>query len=337
MGARAALLRRDGPLVRLGILSTANINRLVLAGARASAEVDVVAVASRDVARAEEYAREHGIDRAHGSYEALLADPEVDAVYISLPNSLHVDWSVRALEAGKHVLCEKPLSRRPLDVERAFAAADRAGRVLAEAFMYRHHPQTKRVAELVREGAIGEPRVIRAAFSFPLADLENVRMRPELDGGALMDVGCYCVSGARLLAGEPERVWGVQRLGSSGVDTTFVGTLRFPGGVVAIFHASMDLPSRQELEVLGTEGTLLVQAPWRVDFGGDAVITHDHAVDYVEVPQADSYQLELEDFAAAARGEQEPLLGRADALGQARVIDALYRSADAGEPVSLSA
>jgi len=192
--------------VRLGLLSTANINRLVLAGARASSEVEVVAVASRDGARAEEYARDHGIGRAHGSYEALLADPEVDAVYISLPNSLHVDWSVRALEAGKHVLCEKPFSRRPMDVDRAFGAAERAGRVLAEAFMYRHHPQTKRVSELVREGAIGELRAIRAAFSFPLADRENVRMRPELDGGALMDVGCYCVSGSRLLGGEPERV-----------------------------------------------------------------------------------------------------------------------------------
>jgi len=321
--------------VRLGLLSTANINRMVLAGARASDELDVVAVASRDRARAEAYAQEHGLDRAHASYEALLADADVDGVYISLPNSMHVDWSVRALEAGKHVLCEKPLSRRPHDVERAFDAAERAGRVLAEAFMYRHHPQTKRVAELVRGGAIGELRAIRAAFSFPLYDLKNVRMRPELDGGALMDVGCYCVSGTRLLGGEPERVWGEQRLGPTGVDTTFVATLRFPGDVVAVFHASMDLPSRQELEVLGTEGTLLVQAPWRVDFGGDALITRGGEVEYIEVPEADSYRLELDDFAAAARGERKPLLGRADALGQVRVVDALYRSADSGQPVSL--
>jgi predicted dehydrogenase len=320
--------------VRLGLLSTAAINRLVIAGARASREVEVVAVASRDVERAEAYAREHSIPRAHASYEALLEDPGVDAVYVSLPNSMHVEWSVRALEAGKHVLCEKPLSRRPDDVARAFDVAKRAGRVLAEAFMYRHHPQTKRVAELVHGGAIGAVRVIRASFSFPLADVENIRMRPELDGGALMDVGCYCVSGARLLAGEPDRVRGEQVLGPTGVDVTFAGTLRVPGDVLALFHASMELPSRQELEVIGTEGTLLVQAPWRVDFGGDVVLGRDRAIERVEVPDADSYRLELEDFGAAARGEHRPLLGRDDALGQARVIDALYRSAETEEAVS---
>jgi predicted dehydrogenase len=314
--------------LRLGLLSTANINRLVIAGARASDDVEVVAVASRNEARAEAYAREHGIPRAHGSYEELLADDGVDAVYVSLPNSLHVDWSLQALEAGKHVLCEKPLARRPEEVERAFDAAERAGRVLAEAFMYRHHPQTKRVAELVRDGAVGEPRAIRAVFSFPLADVENIRMKPELEGGALMDVGCYCVSGARLLAGEPERVYGEQRLGGGGVDTTFAGVLRFPGDVVGVFHCSMDLPSRQELEVLGTEGTLLVQAPWRVDFGGDVLLNGER----VDVPEADSYRLELEDLAAAARGEREPLLGREDALGQARALDRLYSSAESGSP-----
>ena len=320
--------------MRLGLLSTANINRMVLAGARASEEVEVVAVASRDAARAEAYAREHGIPRAHGGYEALLADPGVDAVYVSLPNSMHVEWSVRALEAGKHVLCEKPLARRPDDVTRAFDAAERAGRLLAEAFMYRHHPQTKRVAELVADGAVGKLRAIRGSFSFPLADVENVRMRPELDGGALMDIGCYCVSGARLLAGEPERAWGEQVVGPTGVDVTFAGTLRFPGDVLAVFHVSMDLPMRQGFEVLGTEGTLLVEAPWRVDWGGDVLLHRDGEVERVDVSEADSYRLELDDLAAAARGERERLLGREDALGQARTIDALYRSAEMGEPVA---
>jgi predicted dehydrogenase len=317
--------------LRLGLLSTANINRMVLAGARDSDRVDVVAVASRDAVRAQAYAREHGLERAHGSYEALLADPEVDAVYIPLPNSMHVEWSVRALEGGKHVLCEKPLTRRAADAERAFDAAERAGRVLTEAFMYRHHPQIARVAELVAGGALGELRALRAAFSFPLGRAEDVRLRPDLDGGALMDVGCYCVSGMRLLAGEPERVHGEQVAGPSGVDITFAGTLRFPGNVVATFHASMALPLRQELEVLGSEGTLLVEAPWRVDFGGDVLLRRGATVERVDVPQGDSYRLELDDFAAAAAGERPPLLGRDDAVGQARTIEALYQSGERGK------
>ena len=218
----------DGP-VKWGFLSTANINDKLLPGAEASPDVDVVAVASRDAGRAEAYARERGIERAYGSYEELLADAEVEVVYISLPNSMHVEWSIRALEAGKHVLCEKPLSRHPEDVERAFDAAEKAGRILMEAFMYRHNPQTKRLVELVEGGAIGRLRLVRAAFSFPLDDASNVRLNAELEGGALMDVGCYCVSGSRLLAGEPEAVYGEQVAATSGVDELFTGTLRLPG------------------------------------------------------------------------------------------------------------
>ena len=218
----------DGP-VRWGFLSTANINDKLLPGAQASPDVDVVAVASRDAGRAEAYARERGIERAYGSYEELLADPEVEAVYISLPNSMHVEWSIRALEAGKHVLCEKPLSRHPEDVERAFDAAEKADRILMEAFMYRHNPQTKRLVELVEGGAIGRLRLVRAAFSFPLDDASNVRLNAELEGGALMDVGCYCVSGSRLLAGEPEAVYGEQVAATSGVDELFSGNAALPG------------------------------------------------------------------------------------------------------------
>ena len=190
--------------LRLGLLSTAAINAKLLGGVRAAEGVEVVAVASRDRERAEAYAAEHGIGRAHGSYEALLADDEVDAVYVPLPNSLHVPWSIRALQAGKHVLCEKPLTRRPEEAQAAFDAADRAGRVLAEAFMWRHHPQALRLQELVRERAVGNLRLIRATFCFDLLSADdpgNVRLDATLDGGGLMDVGCYCVSAMRLLAG----------------------------------------------------------------------------------------------------------------------------------------
>ena len=325
-------------VVTFGFLSTARINDHLLAAAGASDAVDVLAVASRAQARADAYAREHSIERAYGSYDELLADSDVEAVYVSLPNVLHVDWSIRALEAGKHVLCEKPLTRRPEEAERAFDAAEGAGRLLMEAFMYRHHPQTMRIKELVEEGAIGELRAMRAAFSFDLLaerDLEDVRLNAELDGGSLMDVGCYCVSGARLLAGEPERVSGEAVPAPSGVDMAFHGTLRFSGDVVAQFHSSLALPFRQDLEVLGTEGSLLVEAPWRVDLGGDVFLRRGSGEERIEVEKADAYRLELENLAAAIRGDAQPLLGRAHAVGQAAAIAALYRSAEAGETVAL--
>ena len=211
--------------MRLGLLSTANINEKLVAGARLVDEVDVVAVASRSLDRATEQASELDVPRALGSYEELLADPDVDAVYISLPNSMHVDWSVRALEAGKHVLCEKPLARSVEPVERAFDAADAAGRVLAEAFMWRHHPQAQRLVELLPR--VGELRVVRAQFSFALGSLDpasNIRLSAELEGGALMDVGCYCVSAARLVAGEPVAVTAQQVVGE--VDVRFAATCR---------------------------------------------------------------------------------------------------------------
>jgi D-xylose 1-dehydrogenase (NADP+, D-xylono-1,5-lactone-forming) len=315
--------------LRLGLLSTANINRAILAAAQEAEAVDVVAVASRDGAKASAYATEHGLERAHGSYEALLDDPEVDAVYVSLPNSLHVDWSVRALAAGKHVLCEKPLARTAREAARAFDAAEGTGLVLAEAFMYRHHPQTELVASLVGEGTIGELRAMRAWFSFPLADEENVRLQADLDGGSLMDVGCYCVSGMRLLAGEPERVTAQQVLSPSGVDVTFAGTLGFAGGVVGTFHSSMALPHAQGLEVFGSEATLVVDAPWRVDWGGAVTIVREGEREAVDVPAGDSFRAELEDFAAAVAGERTPRLGREDALGQATAIEALYAAAEA--------
>lgn len=317
-----------------GLLSTAHINRLVLAGARESDRVDVVGVASRELARAEEYAREHGIERAYGSYEDLLADPAIEAVYISLPNSLHIEWSIKALESGKHVLCEKPLGRRAEDVERAFDAADRAGRILMEAFMYRHNPQTDKLKKLVDEGAIGRLQLIRAVFSFPLRDSANVRLSAELEGGSLMDVGCYCVSGSRLLAGEPEQVYGEQVTAESGVDVLFAGTMRFPGGVVAQFDSGLYLPERDELEAVGDEGSVFLDDPWHC-MEPVILLRNEEGEERIEVPPADSYRLELENLSDAIRGEAEPLLGREDAVRQARAIEGLYRSAAEEHPLRL--
>src|SRR4051794_35587500 len=184
-------------MIRWGILSTARIAEKLIGGARVVEGADIVAVGSRDVARARAFADEHGIPSAFGSYEELLASDEIDAVYIPLPNSLHVGWSVKALEAGKHVLCEKPLARDPGQVTAAFDAAERAGRVLMEAFMWRFHRQTEKLVRLLPE--VGELRLVRAAFGFNLPWVENVRWDPALEGGALMDVGCYGVSAARLI------------------------------------------------------------------------------------------------------------------------------------------
>jgi D-xylose 1-dehydrogenase (NADP+, D-xylono-1,5-lactone-forming) len=315
--------------MRLGIVSTADINRKVIPGAHTSDKIDLIAVASRDQARAKEYANEWDIPRAYGSYEALLEDPDVDAVYISLPNTMHREWSIRSVEAGKHVICEKPFSKRPEDVEASFDAAEAAGRLLTEAFMYRHNPQTAKLVELVRDGAIGELRVVRSAFSYSLYDTGNIRLRTDVDGGSLMDVGCYCVSGSRLLAGEPESVHGQAYVGPSGTDWVFTGAMRFPGDVHALFDCGTCLPERDELEAIGTEGSLFLDDPWHAT---EPVLElrRDAGVERIELEPVDSYRLELENLADAIAGDAPLLLGRDDALGQARAIDALFRSAETG-------
>ena len=323
--------------VRWGILSTADINEKVLAGVSGSPAVAIVAVGSRSADRAREFAGRHGIPRVHGSYQELLADPEVEAVYIPLPNGLHVEWTLAALAAGKHVLCEKPLSPRAEEVERCFDAAERAGLVLSEGFMWRHHPQADRLVSLLREGAIGELRLVRAAFSFPLDRFPDVRWDAELDGGALLDVGCYCVSGSRLLTGaEPERVHGDAVMGESGVDARFAGMLRFPGDVLAVFDCGFDLPERDELEAIGSEGSLFLDDPWHSVEPRIELRRADGTLEMVEIERANPYGLEFEDVSAAVRGEREPRLGRADATGQGRALEALLRSAAEGRPVAVA-
>ncbi|MGH2914732.1 MAG: Gfo/Idh/MocA family protein [Solirubrobacteraceae bacterium] len=320
--------------VQWGILSTARINDRVLAAIAASPLCEAAAVASRDEDRARDYARGHGIPRAYGGYQTLLADPGVEAVYISAPNALHGEWTRRALEAGKHVLCEKPLSRSAELADSLFDVAERAGRLLSEAFMYRHHPQTSRLRELVDGGAIGSLALIRASFSFPIGDPGDVRLSAELDGGALMDVGCYCVSAARLLAGEPASVNGWQTIGGDRVDVAFVGVLEHEHGVISHFDAGIELAQRHELEVVGDQATLLVSDPWLCDAPG-IELRRGGECERIAIPAADPYRLEVDNLAAAIRGEGEALLGRRDAVGQARAIEALYAAAADGGPVKV--
>lgn len=322
--------------VKWGIISTADINGKLLAGAAASDEVEVVAVGSRDLERARAFADRHGIGRAYGSYEELLADAEVEAVYNPLPNTMHVDWSIKALEAGKHVLCEKPMDRDPAAVERAFDVADRTGMLLTEAFMWRHNPQTRKVVELLAEGVVGELRLVRSAFSYAKFDADNIRLRTDVQGGGLMDVGCYCVSGSRTLVGaEPETVSGHAYFGPTGTDWVFAGVLRFPGDVLATFDCGTSLAPRDELEAIGTEGALFLDDPWHCRTPVIEVRRDGATVERIEVPFEDSYRLELEDLGRAIREGGRPLLGREDAVAQARVIDGLFRSAEEGRVVSL--
>jgi D-xylose 1-dehydrogenase (NADP+, D-xylono-1,5-lactone-forming) len=296
--------------------------------------VEVVAVGSRELGRAQAFAAEHGIPKAYGSYEELLADPSVEAVYIPLPNTLHCEWSIRALEAGKHVLCEKPMSSSPAEVEAAFDASERTGCLLTEAFMYRHHPQAKRLVQLIAEGAIGELRLVRSVFSYGLFDESNIRLRRDVDGGSLMDVGCYCISGSRLIAGEPEAVFGRAYIGPTGTDWAFTGSLRFPGDVLALFDCATCLSGRDELEAMGSEGSLFLDDPWHCRSPVIELRRDGEAVERIELEPANPYQLELEDLGRAIRSGGAPLLGREDAVAQARAIAALRRSAADGRDAS---
>jgi D-xylose 1-dehydrogenase (NADP+, D-xylono-1,5-lactone-forming) len=307
-----------------GVLGAARINQLVLEGAALAEGASVVAIAARDRDRAQAQADAFAIGTVHGSYEELLADPAVDAVYIPLPNALHVEWSVRALEAGKHVLCEKPLARSEAQARRAFAAARSADRLLMEAFMWRHTPQTRKLQELLGHSAVGRLRMVRATFGFRLDRDGDVRLSRELEGGALMDVGCYCVSAARLVAGEPVHVRAERIAGGDGVDVRLAATMRFADDVLGVIDCAIDAPLGHRLTIVGDQGELVLEDPFHARNPG---ILHDGRL--IDVPFANPYAVQFENFSAAVRGESEPLLGGRDAVAQAAAIEALYRSAEA--------
>jgi predicted dehydrogenase len=317
-----------GP-IRLGIIGTGGILDRFLPGAERSRAIEVVAVASRDGERAHRFAAERGIGRAHGSYDALLADPEVDAVYLPLPNSMHHEWTMRSLRADKHVMAEKPYSTSAAEVDEAHDLADAAGLVLTEGFMWRHGPHAIRfVEELPR---IGELRTIRSTFSFSIESEDDIRLSRELAGGSLMDVGTYCVSAARLIAGrEPVAAMGVSWPAAPGVDERFSGILDFGDGVVATLTSGFR-SDHSGIEAIGSTGSLRLDDP----FAGQATkLTGSDGFEEA-IPRVDPYELELDDFAAAIRGEHPVRLGRADALGQARALAALYESAATGRRVQV--
>jgi xylose dehydrogenase (NAD/NADP) len=313
--------------VRWGILSTALINGKVLRGAALSPNVSVVAVGSRDGERSREFASQWGIARAYGSYEEVLADPDVEAVYIPLPNSMHHDWTMRSLEAGKHVLCEKPYTRHAAETSVAFDEADRRNLVLSEAFMFRYHPHIQALVQLVESGQLGRLRLISGAFSGHTDNPNDVRLDPELDGGSLMDVGVYPLSASRLLAGEPLAVTAQQVTGPTGVDVSFAATLRFDDDVLAHFDCAFHVADRSYLEVVGTEGRVDVSDPWHGTHQALTITMRGAEPVRTEIEPANPYQLELEEFGKAVRGKPNQLIGRADAEGQAEAVEALYLAA----------
>lgn len=324
--------------VRWGIIGTARIAEKLIRGIQVSQNGELLAIASRTEEKARAFAKQHDIPRAYGSYEALLSDPEIEAVYNPLPNSLHGEWTIKAIEAGKPTLCEKPMACNAAEAQQMIDAARSHNVLLMEAFMYRFHPQMIRLKEILDQGAIGELRVIRTAFTFGLYDLNNVRLKKELCGGAVMDVGCYCVNFSRYVAGsEPTEVFAVAHIGpKSGVDEMMAGTLIFSNGVVAQFDCSFRSAGRAFCEVVGSEGKIDVPSPWVPgSVPGRLIVTRRGTSETIEAGVADPYQLEVEHFGACILEGTPLFLPPEEGLKNMRVIDALYRSARDGRPAAL--
>jgi predicted dehydrogenase len=318
--------------IQWGVLSTARIGvNKVIPALQASEFGTVAALASRDRTQADTVARRLGIARAHGSYEALLADPAIDAVYIPLPNHLHVPWSIRALEAGKHVLCEKPIGLNSAEAETLIAAARRFPRLkVMEAFMYRHHPQWQRAQQLIAEGAIGRLRTVQAFFSYWNVDPKNIRNDPAIGGGGLMDIGCYCVSLARFLFGaEPQRVQGSVEIDPTfGVDRLASGLLEFAEGT-ATFTCATQLAPYQRVNVFGTEGRIEIEIPFNAPPDRPSRIWHQRGAKIEEIllPVCDQYTRQGDLFARAILDDTPVPTPLEDAVANLRVIEALLAQA----------
>lgn len=325
--------------VQWGVLSTAKIGReKVIPAMQTGGRSHVAAIASRDAANARAAADALGIERAYGSYEELLADPAIEAVYNPLPNHLHVPWTIKAMEAGKHVLCEKPAALTAAEAGQLLETSKRTGRLVAEAFMVRHHPQWRHVRALLAEGRIGEARAVQTIFSYFLTDPENVRNKADIGGGGLYDIGCYAISTARFLFGaEPERVVGLlERDPAFGTDRMTTGLAEFPGHRHLSFICATQLAPAQRVEVLGTKGRIVIEIPFNAPNDRPTRIVVDDGRDLfgsgaeaTEFPACDQYTLQGDAFSAAVRGEAVLEWGIEDAVLNMRVIDAFFRSAEA--------
>jgi predicted dehydrogenase len=333
--------------VRWGVMGNANIARVcVIPAIQKSKNGRVRALATRRPAESRHTATEHNIAHVYDSYQALLDDPEIDAVYVPLPNRLHHPWTIKALQAGKHVLCEKPLACTAAQAREMAWAAEGAGKLLMEAFMYRFHPRTRRVKQLVEAGAIGRLRLIRSAFCFPmdeelLSSGREARLQPDLGGGALLDVGCYSVSVMRwLCAEEPAQLQAQAEYHPGGVDVHFVGSLRFAQGALATLEAGFTCALQQTFTVVGTEGVIELPHDAFIPWEKDAVFTlrekdQQNGQEHV-VSGADQYQLMVEHFGDAVLERTVLRFSPQESIGNMAVLDALAEAAQTGRTIDLT-
>lgn len=321
--------------LRWGILSTARIGirRLLPAFARSGRHV-VLAIASRDLDRARRVAAQFGIPRAYRSYEELLEDPDVEAIYNPLPNALHKPWTLRAAAAGKHVLCEKPLALSAGEAVEMVEGCRSAGILLQEAFMYRFHPQIEELRQRIAGGAVGPVWLVRSAFSFTVSSETDIRLNPDLGGGGLMDVGCYCVNLSRLVLGEPQSAWATAVY--ERVDVRLAGMLRLSNDAAALLDCGVRAPARQFAEIVGMDGTITLPRPFQPEEDpGGIVVRRGREEERIETPGANQYTLMLDHFAQCVRGLTTPRYPADDAIANMRVLDAMAQSAKTGQPVAI--
>jgi predicted dehydrogenase len=319
-----------------GLLSTARINRALIAPLHASKRTNLLAVASRSESTAKDFAREWNIPRGYGSYEALLAAPDIDVIYNPLPNNLHAEWTIKALRAGKHVLCEKPFALSLTEVDAMIAASRETGKVLAEALMYRHHPQTMKIKEMVDGGAIGKLQLIKGTFTFLQTRQGNFRNIKEMGGGSIWDVGCYPISYARMLAGaEPTEVFGWQVQGAGGSDTSFFGEMRFPNGVHFQFDSGFQTQLRSFMEIAGSEAVLNIPVPFKPGLKSQFILRRGNKIETIHVQGRELYMGEVDDMCDAILLGKPPRIPLADSRANIATILALLESANTGKPVRL--
>lgn len=322
--------------LRWGLLGTGRINQAVIGPIRKSKNSQLMAVASRNHDKVEKYANTWKIPHFYTGYDALISDPNIDVIYNSLPNRLHAEWSIKAIEMGKHVLCEKPITTSATDVDKIINAANKNGIIIAEAFMYRHHPQTLYVKKLVENGEIGEIQFIHGSFCYSNTRSDDPRFNPNLGGGSLWDVGCYPIGYSRyLIEEEPNQVFGHQVIGSTGIDLLFAGQLNFPCGVIAQIESSFVSQAKSLIDITGKRGRIIVHEPYKPGKKSKIVLKKNKHDQIIEINGADLYQGEIEDLENAILSGESTRISLEDSRANIFTIEALYKSAKSSKSLKI--